>query len=420
MQILGSNLQEIYTAIYSQWLINPTDKEKDPLKLVASVFTNRIYDPVSPWGRIWRLFYLFTTNSYKEKRLKEALEKTYAIYQEQLPKIEENIQQYKKYLAQSVSEEGSQNSNTVDEARASIRKWNQATLPFLKLTEQYAKEIAIIFSKDNIELPVLKYCIRYQHIIDLEGLIGGQLPLKSLAHACHSEENLKEDDKKPLRRLVTKIHHHREFSPKGQIQIVFRDGLQSLLNEFYPDIPPNDFAGRLTSLEVALQMIGCNHNSKECKKFQCHPYLKTDENHLKWRASLRPGDKLSCNSKIIELGEQLGAKPNDQKDNVLVFDVKNLADRVVLIGKNRIILEYMKHQSENPYLIEIVQIHEVDESGRIALAEKLPFPLSDLPWESSGTMMEVEIKSSSSFVTLLKRIVDFPSQMPTQDRKSVV
>ena len=207
---IQANLQEIYTAVH--------DEKSEELPLVANLWGDRVYHSSAGWGRVWKWFYaivgIFFGDSLQQNRLKQAMEKTHQLFQDQLKIIETYIKQYQSYLKE-VIEGYYVNEAEVAESRWAITDWNDSTRPFLKLAQKNEnKKLSKLFQTVSGDVESVKpfntgdlgsQAWNYQKIIDFEGVLNGPLPLKVLGMAATKKE-LNKEDAKQLGKWIKKIN----------------------------------------------------------------------------------------------------------------------------------------------------------------------------------------------------------------------
>ncbi|MFQ5729956.1 MAG: hypothetical protein ACE5GN_06315 [Waddliaceae bacterium] len=376
LNALGSNLREIYDTV--------NDSKNVTAELVPNPFGTRVYNTSKGWGRLWRWFFKITDTlfgkSFKLRKLRQAMLKTQKIFREHLPSIRKNIKTYQTYLQKKSAGYPVEEKN-FHKARRSITTWNHATVPFLEFVrnggnEKLSKLFKTYYPSNSGKSPFL--CDQemgplkeLQKIINLEGYLHEPLPLPILEKLA-TGKIITDSDKKALALWIDKLH-----KLKAKIHIgPFHDAMAALVNHLatlqYPE-PPS-----LASLELAL----VDH--------RLTLFRQKDPKHIKWRNTLQPGDHLTCNGKEILLGEPIGKKFFD-KDNNLVFGIKDNPDKVVYIGINRAVLGLKeKISKENSGGIPNARFLEIDKEGRFALMERLQEPLERYPWKTNANWLHHE------------------------------
>lgn len=398
--------------------VEKPEKDEPPFDLIANPSGTYLHKTSEGWGRFWRVLYaiiwLFAGDSFKLRKVQEALQKTCEVYKEQLPHIAKYVQQYETYLKKACKGFNLK-EDQVTEIRSSLTEWNDTTLPFLLLIrrKQHEKINDIFqhhFGKDGdlktlFNTDILKQCIKIQHIIDLEGTFQGPLPLEALARICtgsQEERKLYEENRRQITAFVKKANSLADTIGVRLFHRTLRD-----LMTYIEDDEKN-----LARLEMTL-LDWDGKGGGGCKIFN-----QPDEEHIRWASQLKPGDTLICKSEgdpkgsEIILAEQIGKKP-DGVDKNLFFGIQGQPDRAVWIAPNEASLQ-MKHWIRSEYVIDNddetkpaeaennvqkadkdvdaeppiarltpVNFYEIEKNGKFAIVERLKKPLDQITWKST-------------------------------------
>jgi hypothetical protein len=368
--LLTDNLQEIHAAAFSG---------KKGLNITPNIWGTRIYVSSAGWGRLWTwlydsLFGAFFGKNLKRKKLKQAMQHTHRLFQEQSTIISKQSNLFQTYLLKKSKGE------KVDEKafhgiRGSLISWYDATHPFLKLlkTKENAALIELIrlsFSTETTPFAcgsTIQEISHYKKILHLEGLLEAPIPYFTLFKASKIKE-LKNEDVKILENFIKKVN---QVEDKLQIR-TFHRLLGTLINIFQKNVATQteEAIPNLAGLELELVDRGCKI------------FLQKDLKHLDWRYSLRPGDKLICNGSELTLGDPIGQQGEDRSNN-LIFSIQNDNGKVVSIGINEAV-HALKHKIgiDHGWGIKSVKYQGIDLKGRFAVLERLHDPLEGYQWKS--------------------------------------
>lgn len=304
------------------------------------------------------------------------MKKTHKIFHDTLPLIQKNIKTYQSYL-QKKSAGYEVKERNFHKTRSSITAWNNATVTFLdfirsggndKLSALFKKYFPSDIEAGNNEPPFscdeeMESLQGLQKIINIEGHLHEPLPLTILEKLA-AGKIVTESEKKDLGVWIDKLNKLKSIFHVS----LFHDAMVALVNYLstlqYPE-PPS-----LASLELGLSDRGLKLFTEE------------EDEHIKWRKELKPGDRLRYLGKEITLDEQIGKKYYD-KDSNLVFGIKEDPEKVVYIGRNRAVLG-IREKINKDYSggLRSAEFIEIDPLGRFAIMEKLYDSLDHYQWKS--------------------------------------
>lgn len=361
----ASNLQEIYSACQSN--------KSEELALVPSLFSPQVYYSGSGWGRLWKWFYIavrfLTCKDLKTDRLFKIMQKTEEIFSKRLPLVVENARSYQDYLRKRITEE-EVDEKEVHALRKSVRKWTRSTAPFTSFLDKGKnKNITFLFQifySDALEQGLRPFSYgeeekllqETQLFIDLEGYLHRPLPIPLLKKlACGIE--LTPEEKHELENWVEILNKKKHSIPVG----LFLDCLKALTENSL-------FGGNLTDLQVRLLQ-----NDLEL-------LLMEDREHLRWRASLRPGDELACDGHLYKLGESVGLSGKEEDKNIL-FKIDGDEDHVIAIGMNQAYWPVKQRVAEEfQWGVKMPDIRKISPDGRFAVIEKLSPAVLENQWKT--------------------------------------
>jgi len=220
------------------------------------------------------------------------------------------------------------------------------------------------------ESEVLKWAGKYRSLIQLEEDAYGpfNLPLVKLISENY-DRRLKDDDLQKqwvvdLRKWID------QFTQYGNVFDVrnFHKAIKVVVAHL-------NAVHRIPGTPEALYERFADALEKVQKGFM---HLK-DPLHWKWRESLKAGDPIYFEGKLLMLGRKLGQKKVN--DNNLIYEVEGKPEHVLWIATNKEALPYLYERSEGFAGIPIFKFEGVASSGHYALIEKL-YPLDHYQWES--------------------------------------
>lgn len=361
---LRCNLQEVYSAVH----------RNSGTLLVANIQGTRIYDAACGWGRVWRWFYgiigCFTREFYQTEKLLQAIQTTHRIFHNELHHIKKHIENYHTYLKQVCSASPVHESD-FHAARKAITIWNDATLPFVQLLRSGRNNHLnrIFENRFDLDEETLKFCLQYQNIIDLEGILHQPLPIEILAKMATGTA-ISETNRALFQKWITKINEQARIIGIQRFHRALRGIIEHLMDI---NANPIDTSFHLAKLELHLIDAKCQAI-----------FMEKDPKHIAWRRTLKSGDSLTSSGTTFVLGEQIGHKA-DGIDRTLVFNIATDPKSVMIIGISRAILG-IKQIMRNEYHgeLELVAFKHVDPRGRFAIVEKLPRSLDGFQWTSTA------------------------------------
>lgn len=389
LSILSYNLPVLYSVAKQ-----PSKEKPEPVELVANLAGTHIYNAAYGWGRVWRILYAIVglfCKDLKSQKLQAALIKTHDVFQEQLKGITEYVGKYQKYLEERIAGYDDDHVKIPEdeyyEIGHAISAWNDVTLPFLqlihrkqhaainevfrKLMDDTTCDIAKFFKVD-----LLKKCIHFQRIINVEFELDTKMPFEALARLSEGKKMVSEW-KKEVRAFVKKANDNAD---KVGIRL-FHRALRYFMG-YVTD--KKNYEKNLTRMEMKL----ADEEYGTCKVF-----VQPDKDHLEWRDTLRPGTILTFKSQYtgqqtIVLGEQIGKK-EDGTDSNIIFAIKGEDEKVVSIAFNEVMHSF-KHWQRSAYQAKYgnnpngvlwpIEFYDIDTSGRIAIVERLHTPIDGIEW----------------------------------------
>lgn len=454
-----SNFSELYSAVHSQFphlkemsVKNAEEKsKKESLYLVASMFSNQLYNPKHGWGRLWRIFYIICGERCRINRVRKVVDITFNKFLPQSEAMEEYKQEYYNFLNWGLNDQSYQLQKK--DVRDRIRLWHHNTYPWLKLHFRHREFINGLLqpylrpetldklnrksddSNDFEEEFRMMSTRNFTNIILLENLSGGSppLPLKAFSDLIcahregdvkgQSEAKSKAEDDPAIHTWLRTINHNTAGASPTQLnkwQKVWRKGIQSLVLEAYviKELKGNTLV-LAQKVEMALTKFRC---TKQGCQDNCHKFQKPDLIHLQWVKSLKPGQVLffshqnsiqvsqevqvlKTESNRIVLGKQL---PNIDNETV-AFEIEGDQKMMALMVKNRLQLSHMQSTSEalaKSRALTPLTISKLDRHGRLALTERIQ-PLNSYSWEANlKGFKDGEEDRCGSLVALMKFLVD--------------
>ncbi len=358
--LLRDNFQEIYHSLHAS--------KVGTVNLIANFSGRRVYDSTRGWGRIWLWFYRIvdwlTQTDMRLEKLKKAILTTYAIFHRQLPAIEKHGAAYESYLKLA----GNGYAVVEDKyhaARRAILFWNRSYAPFLKLMQRiHSPKLEKLFRLTfkgrkqpaapadlwiDPEAAKLKAC---RHVIDVEGMTGGPLPLE-VFKKIFKKKPLNAIDGKNLNRWISKIN-------KVPDSVRHVHGMACAIAERYAKGAEGEQHPQWAILESFLEDKGCT------------VFQQQDAKHTQWRRSLKNGTVLKGKRISYVLGREL-LSSDASSDNTRVFALERPLGQVLLAAQNRsaLALRSFKRQPGNDFAIEPVQLLDVDVNGLWATMEQL-------------------------------------------------
>lgn len=414
--IMRDNLQELYCAIKSA----PHNREAE---VVANKNGTHLYYKKSGWGRLWtflfKVIWLFDGGAREVASLKQALDKTSAIFQEEQRNIYNHIDRYKQYLSACCSGLPI-DENPIHAARKAIASWHDSTYLIQRLAQKRDSRLTLLFQRlypdmENARHPifqspphVFKACLQFRRLIRLEGHFEGPLPYEGLAailkERMNKDQNAKEVDSKELayrdiavkklEQWIGRIESLAEQMGVRALQNGFRSFVEHMLG---PQATPMDVAAHLAFL---LTILNIKPFSERFPRW-ANIFAKEDPIHMEWRRNnLAPGRTIQCNERAIKLGNQIGRK--EGKDNNVYFEIAGDPTKVVWVSLNRAILgikwqnlgRYCEESTRKKYSqdVGVVKIEEIDTSGRCAIVERLAMPFTAVQWTSKETLSKEDEK----------------------------
>lgn len=390
-ELLGSNLREVFSAVHN-------DRGVPPL-LVANLWGERLYDASHGWGRLWKYFYmvaaLLVGEAWQHKILTHALHKTRDIYAKMLPRIKAYCDKYRDYLTQRCIMGPTDNESALEPARFGITDFNDATIGFLKLVQRNDKPLLTQLFREHFHEEMQKglvpfstelvgVCDGYQKLIDLEGDTEGPLPLRRLTQLSWGQPL---DDDRDLTAFIERVNQLVDSESATEATLNDEDEFESVVQRVhaaFKSIHKHLSGVTIPGVAPSLERMEAALSNKKCKVF-----THKDLAHLHWRSKLKPGSQVSCNGKILTLGEQLGKRPVAE-DNNLFFRIKSQPNCVLRISINQALLGINYANSEQlakSLPIPVVKVHEVDTEGRCAILEELFVPATRMKWDATTVVL---------------------------------
>lgn len=391
LSLLSDNFQEIYIAVHAE--------ETDSASLVPNVFGSRVYYSGAGWGRFWKFFFSSWTSCFggdlETTKLHQALHKTAKVFAKEKAAIKEVFASYEASLTSQLTG-GEHNQGDYLLARYKIHQWNQSTLPFIKLVDKKNNEkltalFNSVFPQDlekGKKFPfshrsATKTTGKYQALLDLEQILESPLPYLILRKLSVGEA-LAEKEETQLLTFIALLNKKAEDLPLKKLHqalVLLIDHIRA--HTFNTKIP--------TLYAVAIPLI-----QKKCALFQL-----ADAKHAAWRASLRPGAKVTCNAKEYLLGERIGEEKVVDKRHV--YRIQGDEDRVLLIGNNRMIIGIQAEVTKKyGWGCHSPEWFDVDVDGISAVVEYLPYGLMDQQWTSLKSISSKDKRNSQRLVNQIQ------------------
>lgn len=328
--------------------------------------------------------------------LPTSISKTEVIYHECLEQLLPHLKLFQEYLLLSC------NGNTVRldpeklrQAKTAICNFYESTHSLIVLLRRAQAKPETIKSplRENLKCfsthfnlkmaagNLDKWIGKYARIIALEGISNKELPyvlLKWFSENFTCEQDASDNPEKmqELSDLLRRFKRAEEnfnvaYLHKGLVAIVAH---LKAFHHFHSVLPEPS----LVALEDAFHRVSITNLQRDLenevsKKGMLKPrgiFSENDASHLKWRDSLKPGDKLRLGDRIIVLGAQLGMK-SFGGDHYLVFNIEGDEDNLVRIGPNKAILGLIGRYSDPKAEVPLYQVRYVERNGLFAIVEKL-------------------------------------------------
>lgn len=250
-------------------------------------------------------------------------------------------------------------------------------------------------NEDPFKTDLLESCIRYQRIIDLQGLHPDSQPhifFEALSRMSTGQVLYHEQERK-MDKFVERLN---ELSKDKEITIGF---LHRILKSIYEIVPEAD--KNFARLEVELIDKGCKLFAEE------------DPAHIRWRNSLKPGDTITVNdgnnTEQIVLGNRIGTK-STEPDNNHFYEISNDPARVVWISIHPAMMqlkeyfreEYCTYKRGN---LGVVKFLAIDVNGRCAIMERLDHPINSVAWTSTKKITQADKIGCDIFVDLIQTFI---------------
>ncbi|HEV8051718.1 MAG TPA: hypothetical protein VGP47_04420, partial [Parachlamydiaceae bacterium] len=244
------------------------------------------------------------------------------------------------------------------------------TKPFLKLISKTVEVPLLLelFSDlpgqlfDSSDTCTLHLC---QKIIDLEGYMGGPLPL-ALIKKIIRKIPLNAIDQKDLDQWILKID-----AQKIPVQTVHKT-LKAITDIYAKKTTSEKSRQELTTeMELFLENNGCKI------------FSQNDGKHLEWRQRLEKGQKILFNQSENILGTEIFPDLAGS-DKTRAYTIEGQTDRIALIANNCVALSLrdQRMRKENQTDIKAVLAIDISTDGRIALFERLK-ALNTIRWTSN-------------------------------------
>jgi hypothetical protein len=354
-------LRDNFIEIAHAWR-NTSEKHLE-LPLVANWQGTRIYDASCGWGRLWRTFYqlcrLLLLSDFGTQTLHQALQRTVAIFQQQLPLIELHLRQYMSYLKLASKGYGVQ-EETFMASRMLISEWSSSTFSLIKIIiSSRDPRLLKLFKNANFQYPFMNQLRDCQKIVRLEGEMAAALPL-AIFKKILQEKPLNELECKQLHKWIGKVNK-RPLSVK-----TLHEGLCAFAAIYQKQ------ALNPARLELFLEEHGC-------RTFQ-----QADRRSLLWQRQLKKGARIALSSETeLVLSSEILPKRVKQHDAQRVFDIENTPKHVMVAAKNQALLRMhsCRAHSTAECGIDTAALHWISADGRLAMMDKLK-ELNSYTWKS--------------------------------------
>ena len=386
--------------------------------LVSNITGNRLYVKGKGfWGRIWKWFYCLEQlvdrgHWLKCNRFVAATHKTQEAMFDQLEAIEADVKKLADYIA--LATKGIENpkkpllkmnasgaARLVEWARYSgplfVEEGKEASEAFVKerlqaITKLFTSFITAESAKDFDQPETISRILRavsHREIIQLEQTAGLPLPLKIISQITQKKDASVKIEEQPVKTFFARLIQPGIADPsKVPLPLArMHRVLATLFKAFACSASDFEDSLRLGCLEVFL---------REQNGF--HDYmLAPDEEHKKGMLALANGSKVTCNGRVIQLGEQIiGRHANKNRHAVFkvakiegsgngVLDAEQLILKINLLNSATLAMGTVDHYHAEqhgqaharPPLTELI---EVDRSGVCSLYRRLKLTPKAVAW----------------------------------------
>ena len=272
-KILVGNLIEIHSSL-----------QQETVEVVPAPIGNKLYCSESGWGKIWKIFFivwnLIFGKKFKLKKLKQAINRTEALFNEHLKKTEIHLNKFEKCLIGLVEEQKNFSKKKFDKYRWSIAEWSHSIHPFYKaIKHTYAHEFGLFLQSFSpygftnifsIPEETYKKLRQYDKLITIEKYLDKETPY-SILKKLSQTKILSDEEELVLKNWIERINGQKQQIPVSK----FHKGLQVLVKHIqekhctvYQESP------NLARLEIELA-------DRRIKIFNTR-----DEKHCRWREKI--------------------------------------------------------------------------------------------------------------------------------------
>jgi len=351
--------------------------------LVPSLFTDRLYSAKCFMGKLWRvltiLLRLLIFIDLKTRRLKTILEKVERTFTKLKGEIETIFQEYQ-WLMGRLSSGYAEDRGLFATRRFAINSWNDKFRPFIKLVNapQGAK-IQALFSI----LFDWNQASRYHPLIDLEALMGEDLPYEPLAKLAVKKELTKKEEGE-VKVFIDFVESH--SIKQRQLHKALKVFVQNIKEQNRDKCIEKPSTA---NLEIALLDLGLT------------TIIKEDPKHIEWRKTLKKGQIVTINGQEHLLGDEIRRSHEGFNQNRVFKSAENKA-HVIIVGKNLSTLKIRRRATKtsasgmySPAWVEI------DKSGRAGIQERGK-RVSKIKWLSKEKFDDQDLNVLYPFIGFIK------------------
>lgn len=397
--LLRSNLQELWCAAKT----TPHDL-KEPLPVVASYFTNNIYDSRSGYGRFWKWIYSIAAylqyEDLEKESLKRAMQATQEIYLQTLDEAHKSSAAYLE-MFQSRANGEEIDTKAYVKAQQHIVEWNLSTRPFIRLLQKNSDiedritHVALrALFLDNLytDLNFFTSTPKYQPTLDSYRILALEnsripsltIPLQALLNSL--EPNPPQEDSGKIKTWIADLNASR--LPLR----LFKHAIDAIISA-YGDKQVNS---------------SCVELHKQFHKLGLNIYEQDDPKSV----ALLPGteilfDRTKCT--ILESLDAPGAKRDFQS-----YTLVDQPEKILVVGKNKMTLAMKPFLKVHRIIINTMpDIPRIfSKNGLYCIVDGL-IPLQSYKWTASdGKMNEADKTKASRLGVFLNDCAHYNHKMP--------
>lgn len=398
---LTRNLMELYSMEHAE--------NSEYWHIVPSMWGNSLYYTNAGWGRVlhvaYRIWDFFFGTDRLIEQVRNALHYIESTFMRQYEEIRLNFLEFQKLIGDLV--EGIPLSNPEDYERCQclLAKWHDSTMPFIKLAlkgkTQKIDQLYLRFTRERVSdpssifrnLPQYREMVFYQHVIELVRQIPGPHPPFGALVKLSKKVALFDKEEKSLSEWIERV---KAASEVMKIR-TFHKGLAAIIHHVEEMHSTKHMREQrrvrqpnIEDLEITLIKRGLNTF-----------FSQIDEKHVKWAESLNCGTELESwgdkyiIDKVIPSGKLI--------DRMKVFHLQNVADKMIIVAQNRVILPLkMRVAEEESWGVRTVKWYHVSDDGRFAVIEKLRVAVDRIRWHSKVHLVPRDIGILQPIVNQIK------------------